>query len=221
MSKETSKKTVVKKAAVAKKAVKKVEKKKAKVTKEKVITTEAIPVSLKTFTLKAVIPTGQYANIQPEIVVEATDYDAALAYVLPKMEALFDQYVNFNDRPRPVVAPVATPAVVTIPVESLKTTNTETSPQSPQVNAQAPVATKAEKVEAINKTKELVNPMEGDNSPAYTNAFNAIKSAKTKAGLAMILGNIQKSTKLSEIERSILIAICNQHVLPENDEAYD
>lgn len=47
---------------------------------------------LKQFTIKATIPTGQYANIQPEITVEAESFDDAKAVAMLHIEQLHAQY---------------------------------------------------------------------------------------------------------------------------------
>jgi hypothetical protein len=44
------------------------------------------------YTVKAVIPTGIYANIQPEITVEAVSLEVAERAVMPHIEVLFAKY---------------------------------------------------------------------------------------------------------------------------------
>ncbi len=192
----------------AKKSVRKVKK------QDKVINIQAPIVALRSFTVKATIPTGQYANIQPEIIVDAIDFDAAVAFVMPKIEKMFEDYWYFNDRPKKVAS---------APVVS--------SPQSAQVNAQLPpvptgavVVTKAEKVAAINGEKKdapAYNPVEGENSEAWNNAFKAINSCKTHAGLEMIKTNIANSKKLTDQEKMLLGAIANNHIVPDIAPEYE
>jgi hypothetical protein len=50
------------------------------------------------FTIKATIPTGQYANIQPEMVLNDLSFEDIDNIVMPKIELMFEKYLNFNDR---------------------------------------------------------------------------------------------------------------------------
>lgn len=51
-------------------------------------------VVLVNYTIKAVIPTGPFANIQPEITVTATSLEDAEKYVIPHIDKLFVKYFN-------------------------------------------------------------------------------------------------------------------------------
>jgi len=55
------------------------------------------------YTLKAIIPTGPYANIQPEITVEAITLEEAHKFVMPYIDGLFKEYLNLSDRVKPKV----------------------------------------------------------------------------------------------------------------------
>lgn len=55
------------------------------------------------YTLKAIIPTGPYANIQPEITVESTTLDEAHKLVMPYIDGLFKEYLNLSERAKPRV----------------------------------------------------------------------------------------------------------------------
>lgn len=61
---------------------------------------------LVSYTMKAVIPTGPYANIQPEIVVTAKTIEEASAMVMPYIDQLFTDYLNLSERARPKVTMV-------------------------------------------------------------------------------------------------------------------
>jgi len=66
-----------------------------KIKKEKVEKTVTdMKVVLINYTIKAVIPTGPYANIQPEITVAATSLEEAEKYVIPHIDKLFVKYLN-------------------------------------------------------------------------------------------------------------------------------
>ena len=58
------------------------------------------------YTLKAVIPVGQYANIQPEVTVQASSIEAAERAVMPYIETLFAKYRDGGVKPIEPVAPV-------------------------------------------------------------------------------------------------------------------
>lgn len=55
-------------------------------------------VKLISYTLKAVIPTGQYANIQPEITVQAQTIGEAYAFITPHLEGLYKEYHYLNNQ---------------------------------------------------------------------------------------------------------------------------
>ena|SRR3990172_13275143 len=65
--------------------------------------TPSAPLVLVKYTLKAIIPTGPYANIQPEITVEGLTIDESKALILPHIDGLFKEYLNLSERMRPVV----------------------------------------------------------------------------------------------------------------------
>jgi hypothetical protein len=58
-------------------------------------------VKLIRYSVKAIIPTGAYANIQPEIVVEADSLISAEAFVFPYIEKLFAKY---RESPTPIIS---------------------------------------------------------------------------------------------------------------------
>jgi hypothetical protein len=62
--------------------------------------------TLVSYTIKAVIPTGPYANIQPEIVVHAKSLEEASKFVMPYIDGLFTDYLNVSERTRPKVTMV-------------------------------------------------------------------------------------------------------------------
>lgn len=78
-------------------------------------------VKLISYSMKMVIPTGPYANIQPEIIVKAGTVEAAHDFIAPHMNKLWKEYYMCSERrPEPPkttpVAPPVTPSVVTPPV---------------------------------------------------------------------------------------------------------
>ena len=79
-------------------------------------------VDLVSYSIKMVIPTGEYANIQPEIIVKSSNVEAAHDFCAPHMNRLWKEYYLCNERrvepPKPT--PVATPQPVA-PKETAET----------------------------------------------------------------------------------------------------
>ncbi len=67
-------------------------------------------VELISYSMKMVIPTGQYANIQPEIIVKATSVEGAEKFLAPHFQKLWKDYFMCTER-RPVQTPVNNVAV--------------------------------------------------------------------------------------------------------------
>ena len=64
------------------------------------------------YAIKMVIPTVQYGNIQPEIIVKANSVDEAHDFIVPHMNKLWKEYYLVDGRrptPTPAPAPVITP----------------------------------------------------------------------------------------------------------------
>lgn len=55
-------------------------------------------VELVSYSMKMVIPTGQYANIQPEIIVKAGTVEIAHDFIAPHMNKLWKEYFMINER---------------------------------------------------------------------------------------------------------------------------
>ena len=68
------------------------------VKKEKVI--KKTPPMLCSYTIKATISTGAYSNIQPEITVYSETIEEAEKILLPHIEALYDKYLDYTNRPK-------------------------------------------------------------------------------------------------------------------------
>jgi len=63
-------------------------------------------VKMISYSIKMVIPTGSYANIQPEIIVQASTPEEAHEYIAPHMNKLWKEYFMVNER-REEIAPTA------------------------------------------------------------------------------------------------------------------
>ena len=83
-------------------------------------------VKLISYSMKMVIPTGNYANIQPEIVVRAGTVEEAHDYIAPHFNKLWKEYYMCSERrPEPVkpsgvpiVSPETTPGTNPMPPAS-------------------------------------------------------------------------------------------------------
>jgi len=75
-------------------------------------------VEMVSYSIKMVIPTGQYANIQPEIIVKANSVEEAHDFIAPHMNKLWREYYLVNER-RPEPQPTPTgPTGPTTPPDS-------------------------------------------------------------------------------------------------------
>ena len=93
-----------------------------KTAKTKEVTAEVKPskVKLVSYSMKMVIPTGAYANIQPEIIVKAGTVEQAHDFIAPHMNKLWKEYYMISERRlEPVKVPVTPPPAVTpVPVST-------------------------------------------------------------------------------------------------------
>ncbi len=84
--------------------------------------TKKVAIELVSYSIKMVIPTGAYANIQPEIIVKAGTAEEAHEFIAPHMNKLWKEYYLINERrpepAKPVVqaSPVTPAPVVVKPV---------------------------------------------------------------------------------------------------------
>ncbi len=139
------------------------------------------------YTMKAVIPTGQYANIQPEVTVRAATIEQAERAVMPYIESLFARYrdggIKNIEPVRPVVAPVTpqAPKPTPVPVEAPK------APITPVAVASAPIPA------TISSAIIMTVP--------FTRAKGALESCTSLAALNLVSEQIEKSTKLIDSEK--------------------
>ncbi len=165
---------------------------------------------LVSYTMKAVIPTGQYANIQPEITVEAKTLEQAERAVMPYIETLFARYRDGGVKPiepvRPVVAPVAqkppiattpvaqapkpTTAPIMAPVEASKGIAGDANPNRTYATAKA-------EGESMMKTAPQAIVM----TVPFTRAKGALDSCTSLAALKLVSDQVEKSTKLVDSEK--------------------
>ncbi len=155
MSKETK---------IQKEVVKTKLKKKAKIPKFKLIS----------YTIKATIPTGQYANIQPEVTVQAESIEAAERAVMPYIETLFARYRDGGVKP---VEP------------------TQVRPVNPVL---PPQHTSNDKVNVVTPTPAIVLTV------PFTRAKTALESCTSIEAYNLVLNQIRISTKLIDSEKADL-----------------
>lgn len=185
-------------------------------------------VTLMSYTMRAVIPTGPYANVQPEITVQAGSLDEAKDYILPHIDALYEKYLNLSDRPKPrvLVKEVLPVAQVVVPAPEV--------PKNLVKEAVALVQDELKKIEDSKPapvvvipstyTEELIKPVKAMNieelanskpgiisqTSTYTkpqavlNAQTAIESCKSIEALVLISQKIDSSIKLDALDKADL-----------------
>lgn len=147
---------------------------------------------LLTYTMKAIIPTGMYANLQPEITVQAETIEHAERAVMPYIEALFAKY-------REGGTPIATPQPAK-PVTVQQAPRTETVKQ--------PVSEKPPKIET--KIEIGSNPPTIIFTVPYTRAKTAIDSCTSIEALKLVVDQVKKSVKITNPERLELVIMAEK-----------
>jgi alcohol dehydrogenase class IV len=135
-------------------------------------------VKLISYSIKAVIPTGMYANIQPEIIVSAGSISEAESVVLPYIDNLFEKYQEDSRDGKMAKFLAKTPIKSSV-------TSTEIPP----------------KISPVTGTQQVVNPV----SEAFAKAKKAIDSAMSIEAIQLIEEQIHKSTKLTADEKPVLL----------------
>lgn len=87
---------------------------------------------ISSFTIKATIPTGAYANIQPEIVVNDVTFDDIEKIIMPKIDEMFVKYHNFCDNIKNIPTAPVVPSTPTESVAFITAKNALTSAKSPE-----------------------------------------------------------------------------------------
>lgn len=183
-----------------------------KTTTKTEVATATPTVTLMNYTIKAVIPTGPYANVQPEITVQAPSLDEAKDYVLPHIDALFEKYLNLSDRPKPRVVdttpvkPVA-PVVKEPMVITLTPVATSSTPEPTPIVVTESTSPNVV-VEQFVPAPEVVEPKkfeaEQPASTAFDKAKMAVESCRSIEALNMIAEKIEQSVKLDALDKADL-----------------
>ncbi len=149
-------------------------------------------------TVRAVIPTQSYGNIQPEIAVQANTYEEARDFAMPLIEGLFAQY----SETRPTfLGKVVESVRVVVPAKAgsdIKEGELVKEVQTPP--ATAPEATTPPAPEAFN------GPTIPKPEPVLK-AEKAIALAATAEAALIIQGQIEKSVKIPEEFKPDLITL--------------
>jgi hypothetical protein len=145
----------------------------AKIKKEKVVKPK---VTLISYSMKMTIPTGQYANIIPEIVVKAGTVEEAHDYIAPHMNKLWKEYFMISERKNEPAKPV----VQKYPEQNIKG-------ESPVTNMNTPVSVPPVAAVACQK------------------ASSAIASCLSNDALDLIANQITKSVKLDDKDKDKLM----------------
>lgn len=161
--------------------------KKKTVAKKKVAKEPAI--EMVSYSMRMVIPTGEYANIQPEIVVKAGTMEEAHAYIAPHMNKLWKEYFNISKRRlEPEIKPETPVQPATAPQQAAPATTGETAPVPPS-----------------HPTANQLAPEEGEQSPvssvALTKATQAVQSCLSIEALRLIVNQVKASVKLTEEDK--------------------
>jgi len=189
------KKTVAKKAAPKKEVAKKEAKNVVATPRPKKQSKKVPSVQLVSIEMGAVIPTQQYGNFQPRVVVTAPSLEEARAVVMPFMEDLYKTYAEMplnGKEPRFYGNVTVTEKVVDV--------------KAPLSSEPTPEPTPAP-VEPVS-TPEAVSTPNGattQRSEPFMKAQKAITLASSHDALGVIEAQIQKSVKISPSDKPELL----------------
>jgi hypothetical protein len=150
---------------------------------------KAKKVKLIRYTVKATIPTGAYANICPEVVVEAETLEQAERAVMPHIEALFAKYREGGEIK--VNYPPVSPTIVYGPA---------TGPMTPKVYVGDDMST------TITSSTTAVAPAITMSEP-FNRAKRAIEGCTTVEASQLIEDQVGKSVKLTGDEKQQLFTL--------------
>lgn len=182
-------------------------------------------VELVSYSIKMVIPTGQYANIQPEIIVKSTSVEEAHRFIAPHMNKLWKEYYLVNER-RQEQAPIPTPVVPKyVPLPTTDNPNPNINPCVTSTSTAAPM-TISEIAKSVSGTVLGEMPADApvnevqppDSGVAFIKATQAINSCFSLDALALIQAQVFKSVKLSDKDKEALMPLIHEKSLTLFDE---
>ena len=141
------------------------------------------------YEMKMVIPTGQYANIQPCIIVKGGSIEEAHDFVAPHMNKLWKEYFMCTER---VNQPA--PAVKATPVAPKTEKPVEKAPEAPKT---APEETK-------KPDEQITPPVAPASAVALNKATQAITSCMSREALDLLSAQVEKSVKLGDEDKTAL-----------------
>ena len=207
------------------KVAKKVVPKKETTSKKEITIRNIDEVILKSYSMKMVIPTGQYANIQPEIIVEAYSMDKAHDFISSHMNKLWKEYYLINERrPEPIKAATPAPTPASNPVSTQPPAKFEYLPDPKGKSVGDKPLTKDELLDSvggkiIGESQEvaptIVQPPAS--GVAFAKAKQAIDSCLSLDVLSIIEKQVDKSVKLSQEDKEALQPL----LLAKSEELFD
>ncbi len=154
-------------------------------------------VKLISYTMKAVIPTGMYANIQPEITVEAETIEQAERFLMGHIEEMFAKYRSDGSQV-PTAKPIGTtPGGQFTTVKDRKGTYEEVSK-----GTEALLETATEQKQSIQEVAPAIILSE-----PFKRAKGAVESCMSSDALQLVAAQIEKSVKLIDSEKVELRSI--------------
>lgn len=176
------------------------------VAKKKVIAKPKV--EMVSYSIKMVIPTGAYANIQPEIIVKSGSIDEAHAFIAPHMNKLWKEYFMVNERrPEP---PKTQPVYPTTGTPTVSPIGSTTAANFTGGNASTPVqSTQTEMIiDAFGgKVVEETPVQPPESSVAFIKATQAIESCLSLEALELIQNQVNKSVKLTHEDKEMLMPL--------------
>lgn len=143
-----------------------------------------------TFVIKATIPTGSYANIQPELTFNDVSLIEINKLIMPQIDAMFVKYHNYNEKVANFVKQQENQAKAYAQAQTQAQAQAQTQAQAPKV--ETPVV---ETPEVENKETESVT-------------FKKITDALDKADIEtkkILIEKVKISEKLTEEEKETII----------------
>ena len=187
-------------------------------------------VKLISYTMKAVIPTGPYANIQPEISFTASSLQEAQDYIVPHLDGLFERYLNVSERPKPRVTVTETvpkpqavtevpktpeggggagPAIIVETFTPVTVTGGDGKTQGTpgvtiNVGGKLPPTIEELQAQAVVAPAPVVEVVYPDPNSPMGKAKLAVESCKSIEALNLIDTRIKESVKLDELDKTDL-----------------
>ena len=177
------------------------------------------PVEMISYSIKMVIPTGAYANIQPEIVVCGGSIQEAHDFVAPHMNKLWKEYFMVNERRQEVIKP---PTPAPIPTGSTGTTPAVSTPNKP-MSAQE-IAKEVGGTVMGERLPKATSPSvpSPESSVALIKATQAIQSCVSLEALELIQNQVVKSVKLTHEDKESLMPLLEKKAIdltfPEDEK---